>query len=79
MIERSFPKILRCECCDPLCSVLVWESMLIRILLKLFAVLRNGNSAETFRLRLMLLGGPKDLVSRTHDNDNVSRVLQPKL
>ncbi|KAI3453983.1 hypothetical protein Pfo_010646 [Paulownia fortunei] len=41
-------------------------------------LLLNGNSAETIRWRLMLLGGPKDLVRRMHDKDILSRFLQPK-
>ncbi|XP_051129415.1 uncharacterized protein LOC127250269 [Andrographis paniculata] len=42
--------------------------------------LRNGNSAETTRWRLILLGGPKDAFRRVHDHDIMclSRTLQSK-
>ncbi|KAH6790933.1 Protein kinase superfamily protein [Perilla frutescens var. frutescens] len=41
-------------------------------------LLGNGNPDETIRLKLMLIGGPKYLVSRMHGVDNASRVLRPK-
>ncbi|PIN13923.1 putative unusual protein kinase [Handroanthus impetiginosus] len=42
--------------------------------------LGNGNSAEAIRWRIVLLGGPKDLARRAHDNDifPLSRFVQPK-
>ncbi|KAL8499415.1 hypothetical protein ACS0TY_022404 [Phlomoides rotata] len=41
-------------------------------------LMRSGNSSETMRLSLMLLGGRKDLVSRMHNDYGVSRFLHPK-
>lgn len=52
---------------------------LMHMLLKLYAVLGNGNPDEAIMLRLMLLGGPKCLVNRMHGADSSLRVLQPKL
>ncbi|KAG8375370.1 hypothetical protein BUALT_Bualt10G0093000 [Buddleja alternifolia] len=41
-------------------------------------ILRNCNSAETIRWRLMLLGGPADLSRRVHDDNFLSRLSHPK-
>ncbi|KAL2236137.1 UNVERIFIED_CONTAM: putative protein phosphatase 2C 59, partial [Sesamum indicum] len=38
----------------------------------------NGNYGEAIRWRLMLLGGPKNLIRRVHDDVVFSRFLQPK-
>ncbi|KAL0447584.1 UNVERIFIED_CONTAM: hypothetical protein Slati_1886300 [Sesamum latifolium] len=41
-------------------------------------ILWNGNYGEAIRWRLMLLGGPKNLIRRVHDDVVFSRFLQPK-
>ncbi|KAL0297384.1 UNVERIFIED_CONTAM: putative protein phosphatase 2C 59 [Sesamum radiatum] len=41
-------------------------------------ILWNGNYGEAIRWRLMLLGGPKNLIRRVHDDVVLSRFLQPK-
>ncbi|KAL6530793.1 hypothetical protein OROGR_014653 [Orobanche gracilis] len=41
-------------------------------------LLRTGNSGESVKWRLMLIGGTRDAVRRLHDNDVLLRFLQPR-
>ncbi|KAL7150651.1 hypothetical protein ABFS83_05G128200 [Erythranthe nasuta] len=41
-------------------------------------ILKNGNSADTIRWRMMLLEGQKDLIRRMHNDDLLSRFLRPR-